>query len=389
MVDELMRDFAVSGAILGNLSAVYFYVYAGIQMPVGMALDRWGPRRVLAVAALVAGVGAALFAAAPNVGIAYLGRELIGGGCAFGLVGSMVLAANWFPPRRFALLSGLAMGFGFVGGISGQAPMALLVGAEGWRVGMGLLAAGALVLSLATWLITRDRPSDARPTEAPGEKPAEGAFAGLWRVARHPQTVVISIYASLISAPSLAFGGLWGVPYAMQAYGIDRPSAALAVSAILLGWAVGAPLWGWISDRTGRRKAPIVFAATLALASQLAVLYLPDLPLAWFRLLLFVNGATAASMSISYALVREHNASGNTGASLGLLNMCVVAGGALFQPLIGLLLDNAWDGRMIGGVRVYSPVAYADAFIVLPVLYALALLVALGVRETYCRPVET
>lgn len=189
MVDELMRDFAVTGAILGNLSAVYFYAYAAIQMPVGMALDRWGPRRVLSIAALVAGVGAGLFAWAPGVQVAYLGRALIGGGCAFGLVGSMVLAAAWFPPRRFALLSGLALGIGFVGGIGGQAPLAVLVEAQGWRASLGMLAAGALVLSAATWLVTRDRPPGRRRPRAKGRRTARhpsGAPCGTWRGGPRP-----------------------------------------------------------------------------------------------------------------------------------------------------------------------------------------------------------
>ena len=120
MVEHLMRDFAVSGAILGNLSAVYFYAYAALQMPVGMALDRWGPRKVMSIAVLGAGAGCLIFAAAPNVEVAYLGRLLIGAGAAFGLVGGLVLAGNWFPPHRFAMLSGLIMASGLMAASSAR-----------------------------------------------------------------------------------------------------------------------------------------------------------------------------------------------------------------------------------------------------------------------------
>ena len=183
MVEQLMRDFAVSGAVLGNLSACYFYSYVVMQMPVGIAVDRWGARRVLSVTVLVTGAGCVIFAYAPNLAMAYLGRTLIGAGGAFGFVGSMVLAGAWFPPHRFALFSGLSLAIGLLGGVSGQAPLALLVEREGWRASMLMLSAGALVLSLLIWLITRDRPPGTapQPSAKRGSRPA--ALTALWQVA--------------------------------------------------------------------------------------------------------------------------------------------------------------------------------------------------------------
>ena len=140
MVDPLMRDFAVSGAVLGNLSAFYFYAYASLQMPVGMALDRWGPRKVMSLGVLLAGVGCLIFASAPGVEVAYVGRTFIGAGAAFGLLGGMVLAGAWFSPRRFAMLSGLLMTTGLMGGIVGQAPMALAKVASGGELSRMSLA---------------------------------------------------------------------------------------------------------------------------------------------------------------------------------------------------------------------------------------------------------
>lgn len=387
MVEQLMRDFAVSGAVLGNLSACYFYSYVAMQMPVGVAVDRWGARRVLSLAVLVTGAGCVIFAYAPNLAMAYLGRTLIGAGAAFGFVGSMVLAGAWFPPRRFALFSGLSLAIGLLGGVSGQAPLALLVEREGWRASMLMLSAGALVLSALIWLITRDRPPGTTPP--PSAKPGgrSPAVAALWQVAKRPQTLVIALFTGLITSPALAFGGLWGVPYTMTAYGVSRPAAALAVSSILLGFVVGGPLWGWVSDRIALRKLPIVAAAAMCTATMAAVLYTPELSFDGFRLLLFANGFGGGAMSVGYALAREHNPQGGTGAALGLVNMVAVAGGAILQPVIGLLLDLRWDGTIAAGARLYSLEAYADAFVVLPVLYGLAVPVALFVRETRCRPV--
>jgi MFS family permease len=108
MVEELMREFAVGAGVLGNLSAAYFYGYAGMQIPVGLMLDRFGPRRLITIAALACAGGCVLFATGTTLATVTAGRFVIGAAAAFSLVGSMVVAGQWFSPARFALLSGAA-----------------------------------------------------------------------------------------------------------------------------------------------------------------------------------------------------------------------------------------------------------------------------------------
>lgn len=380
-VEPIMRDFGVGGVVVGNLSAVYFYAYAAMQIPAGLAADRWGPRRVLTLAVLVTGVGALIFAAAPGVELAYLGRLLIGGGAGFSFVGSLVIAGSWFAPRRFALLSGLTMAVGLIGGVIGQGPLAAVVEAEGWRAYTYGLAAVALVMAALTWLATRDRPG------AAGAAPRGSVLRALGRVARRPQTALIALLVLTTSGPLLVFGGLWGVPFTMLRYGVDKPTAGFTVALGLFGVAAGSPVWGWASDRIGLRK-PLILVGTLIAALSLGgALYLPGLPFDVYRVLMFLYGFGGSAMVVAYALCREHNADGATGAALGVVNTCAALSGALFQPVIGMVLDWRWDGTLQAGARVYSLGAYADAFLVLPALYVVAIGTALAVRETRCRPV--
>jgi len=383
MVDQLMREFSLGAAIVGNLAAVYLYAYALTQIPVGMALDRWGPRRVLTVAAAIAAAGCIIFATAGGLWSAYLGRLLIGLGAGFAFVGSMTLAAAWFSTRRFALLSGLGMMGGLLGGVGGQGPLAALVDGIGWRDSMLLLGAAGLILSFAILIVVRDRPAEAAKRTRP--ETLGSVFRALGRVARRRQTWFLSGVAGFSSAPILVFGALWGTPYTEKLYGLSRPEAAFVVSFILFGWAAGAPSWGWISDRIGRRRLPMVLGTTVGGLSCIVMVFV-TLPLPLFYAILVVNGFCGSCMAVSYAAAREHNAEGGTGAALGLINMAAVLGGAIFQPVVGLVLDWMWDGAMAGGVRVYSVEQFRYGLIVVPFAYACALACALCTRETHCMP---
>jgi len=233
----------------------------------------------------------------------------------------------------------------------------------------------------------RDAPQPWRPRAAAANEVS--VLRGLWAVVRRPQTLTIACVAGLLSSPMLAFGALWGVPYTMQAYGLGKSEAAAVMAPILFGFTAGAPSWGWLSDRIGRRKIPLLAGALTGLVAVGAAIYLPGLPLAVYSILLFFIGFGGACMAVCYAAAREHNAEGGTGAALGFVNMVSVLGGALFQPLIGWLLDLQWDGTQAAGARVYDAKAYRNAFLVLPGVCVLALVLATRVRETWCRPLAT
>jgi MFS family permease len=383
MVPNLMAEFEVNAATLGSVSAFYFYAYAGLQMPVGLMLDRWGARRMMTAAALLTALGGVLFAMAGGVGAANLGRFLIGAGSSFTWIGCLTVAAAWFPPRRFALATGLSTLAGMIGAIAGQAPLAALVAATGWRAAMLGIGLVALALAGALWLVVRDRPrAPAAPRTAPS---LASLFAGLRDVATDGQLWVAAFAGCMMSTPVLVFAGLWGVPYLRAAYGLSAPSAALYASLMMVGWAVGGPAFGWLSDRTGRRRGPMIAGAAGLLATTLAVFYLPGLPVGGAAVLLFLNGVMAGSMVLVFAVIRERWRAGQVGAAFGLVNTVIMGSGAVFQPLVGFLLDLNWDGAMAGGARVYSRAAFDLAFATLPAVALAGLLSMLLIREP--RPV--
>jgi MFS family permease len=377
MIDELMRDFAVGAAAIGNLSAFYFYGYAGMQIPVGLLIDRFGPRRLMTLAAAGCAAGCVLFALAPSLAGLSLGRFAIGATAAFSLVGAMAVAGQWFPPARFALLSGFAMMLGMAGGVFGQAPLRLLVDAVDWRPASLVLGLGGALLALAAFATVRDR--------ARGAGDGRQLLAGLAQVMRNRQTWLIAIAGLGTAGPLLGFAGLWGVPYLTTTQGLDRAAAAGVTSMMFIGWGAGAPMMGWLSDRIGRRKLPFVAGLVLCTGAMAALAWLPGLPLWAVTALCFLCGAGGSGQILGFAAVRELNPPALAATAIGVVNCLMTAAGALYQPLLGFLLDLAWTGEMAGGARVYSVAAYGTAFGALVAGTALATLCTAMLRETWCR----
>jgi len=385
MYTELMRDFEATGAVLGTLSALYFYPYVALQLPLGALLDTFGARRLITGSLVFAAIGSALLATATSLPVAYAGRFLIGAGSAAGFIGSLALAGRWFPANRFAMLAGFAMFFAMMSGMAGQAPLAWLVQAVGWRATIAGAAIFALVLGLAVFAIVRDAP----PGETLKAKaaPEDGSFgAGLAAALLNREVWQISVAAMASSGPMLAFGGLWGVPYLVEAYGLSKPQAAFYTSTLLFGWAIGGPVLGWLSDRVGLRKLPILLSLGVLCLCTGALVFLPVLPLGVLVAVIALMGFVGSCMVNGYALAREVTQPAIHGATNGIVNGMTVASGAVLQPVIGWLLDRSWDGTLVDGVRHYSVENFQNAFVSLFLWTLVGFLVSLTLRESRCKP---
>ncbi|MBT5811166.1 MAG: MFS transporter [Rhodospirillaceae bacterium] len=373
MVDDLMREFAVGAAIVGNLSAVYLYIYAGLQIPVGLFIDRYGLNYLIAGACAVTGLGAVVFAFAETVSMAYLGRFLIGAGAAFSFVGALNMAARWFP-NRFAVLGGWAQMLGSAGGFAGQAPLGLAIATFGWRsTNIGLGVAGLILAVLL--LVTVRNPVQVRRANS------VSTWSGLKIVASNKQTWLASIGAGGLTGTLLAFGGLWGVPFMMTARGLTKPEAAGLVSVCFIGWAVAAPLLGWISDRIGKRRPLVILGTSIATITTAVLILWPEMPKLALVVVLAAQGGFSASMILCFAVAKESNGPELSGASLGLINTFAVGGGAVLQPLVGLVLDSRWDGSMVDGARVYGLDDYRTGLFILPICCAVSLSAAILMKE--------
>lgn len=386
MTDQLMAEFAIGGAALGNLSAFYFYAYVAMQIPTGVMADRWGPRRVLAVGSGIAALGSLLFAFAPSFGWAGFGRLLVGASVAVAFVSTLKLASHWFPPQKYALASGMALFFGVTGGVMAGVPLRLLVESFGWRMVMGSAGAFAALLCIAIWLLVRDDPAERDFTSYHQGSAGHHApiLTGLVETLSYRNTWLLMLAPIGFSGAVLTFGGLWGVPWLRQVHGLDPKAAAAVTSTLLAAWALGGPLLGSWSQRLGRRKPLYLASGAVACAGWAAVIFLP-LPL-WLMIpLLVVIGFASGNIIIGFAWTKESLPLRLMGTASGVVNMGPLLGGVLLQPGVGWLLDRRWGGALENGVRLYDPAAWQHGFTLMFATVAIALALMPFARETHCR----
>ena len=340
----------------------------------GLIVDRFGTRRPLVLAILVAGLGTLAFSWAHHSGDAQIARLVMGAGSAFSFIGCLKLVEEWFPPSRFSTLAGMTNTAGMLGAASG-APVAVLVNLIGWREAVAWMGKAELILAVLVLSVVRDRADTAGPAAS---APRAGGMSGLLV---NPQVWINAVYATGICLIFVAFGGLWGASYIQKVYDLSAVAAAGIGSILFLGGIAGSLFFGWYSDYLGRRKLPMVLAGAGALGTMACLLYLPGLPLAGFKLGLFLAGFFCSANIISYAVARDLYPR-LAGFSIGFLSTCYYAGSAASQPLVGMLLERNSMRHGVAGLASLTAGDYRFALSPLVGFLLVALVASLMIKET-------
>ncbi len=390
LVQELTREFALTGAALGNLSAFYFYSYVAMQIPTGLIADRWGPRKLLTAGAVLTAAGTLVFALAPTAYVANAGRLAIGAAAGVAFVAMLKLASHWMPPRRFALASGVALFVGVMGATLAGAPLRLLVDAMGWRNVMVASAVVTALVAAAIWLVARDDPSergyDSYFPRGVGGANGGSVWADLKAVLAFRNTVLLFVIPGAFSGIILMFAGLWGVPFLTTHYGYTTAEAASLCSLLLISWSVSSIAYGPVSQRLGVRRMPYIAGLLVTMALWAAIVWVPGWSRPVLVALLVALGVAAGAFILNFAFAKESVPARLAGTVSGIANMGVMMGGLVMQPLVGWVLDRHWSGALTaGGARVYDFGAYQSAFSLLFAWGAVALVALALTRETHCK----
>lgn len=395
MAPELCSAFNIEAQGLGLLGGVYFYSYAGMQIPAGVLLDRLGPHRLITFATLICALSTLAFAHTDNFTMALIARFCIGFGSAFAAVGTMKFAANWFPAKRFALLTGLMVAIGMAGAIGGEQPLAKFINAVGWRASLTWLGLIGLLLAATIYFVGKDSPAGSTPINPDSKTLAaelKAVFISLKKVAKNQQLWLVATYGGLVFMATPVFCGLWGVPFLEANYGMPREEAAYYTSLIFVGWIVGSPSWGLISDYLNRRKPPMVIGTLGAFLFMSLMLYSPVQDPGFLKAYMFLFGLFSAGFLPAFSIAKEISCQKNCATALSFMNMMNMAGVALAQPLIGVVLDKLWVSAhqttttttltTVG--RHYPPEYYVYAVSILPLGLFIAICLLPFIKETYC-----
>ena len=389
---DLMQAFATSGAALGSLAAMYYYIYTAMQIPAGVLADTIGIRGAVTAGNLVAGIGSILFGLADSFEVASVGRFLVGLGVSVIFVSLMKSNSVWFSDRVYGRVSGVTLLIGNLGSVLAAGPLAALLGVLSWRTVFVVTGVVSLVLAgLSLWLV-RNRPEDAglpSVREMEGKAP-HAPRAHHWL--RELRQIILNrriwpgFFANFGLAGGLfAFAGLWGVPLLRDVFDLSRADASLYTTFTLLGLAFGALGAGWLSDHLGRRKPVLVGSALIYASGWLAMIFLPWGP-GWSGLVLFtLVGLTGAGFVVTYACAKEVTAPALSGMAISVVNTGLFLGAALMQPLFGWVLDLGWSGAVQEGVRVYAAADYRGGLWLMFAFAVIALLGTLRITETRCR----
>jgi MFS family permease len=370
MMPELSQAFGVTAMGVASLAGLFYYGYSPFSLVAGVALDRWGPRAIVPIGAAAMGIGALMFASG-SPSMAGVGRFVQGAGGVFALLGAVYLATTYFPPSRAATLIGATQMCGMAGGFAGQflvAP-AITAGLPWSRfwvyMGFAGLALGVLLLM--------SLPRTAAPQRA-GSWLGEAGHA-LATVFRNPQSIMCGLIAGFIFIPTTIFDMVWGVRYLQEGHGFDYGEAVMRSSMVPLGWIIGCPLLGFVSDRLGRRKPVILVSALVLLACLGWILFGPHERLPPY-LIGFVAGVSSGAAMIPYTVIKEANPANMGGTATGVINFLNFTLSALLGPLFSGRL-----GQVSAGAE-RNLEHYQSTFWPLLIGVAIAIVLTLLLRET-------
>ena len=399
---DMMSDLKAGAVLIGLLASGYFYPYALMQLPTGILSDSWGSRKTITLFFLIASIGSFILGLSSNISTAIFGRVLVGLGVSTLYVCALKILSQWYKGEEFATMTGFLIAIGGIGLLVSTVPLALLSNAVGWRMPFILTSVITLALALLIWFFVRNSPQEiGMPVvvEDSLQKDPEVPLLGMPAVVEESKSnqSKVPILKSVIKVLSLkyywpasiwmfctmaiylAFGGLWGGPYLMQIYQMTKVEASRVLSMIAVGMIIGSPLMGLLSDRIIKKRKIVVNVSSVILLVIMIFLYfwvstIPTIGL--YLICLGIGIFSVGSIAIGYALIKDLFPIEIAGTSVGVANFFPFLMGALYQPLMGYILEL--NGK-IG--ESYTAIGYQNAFLVLLISSIIACVASFFIKE--------
>lgn len=373
---DISRELSLSPADLGRLSGILFYVYAVAQLPLGPLIDRFGGRLVISCCGILTTIGGGLFAAATTIETAMIARILLGVGTASVLMATFTIFSHWFTKQEFSRVSGLMVAVGNIGNLLGTVPLALAVGAFGWRTSFVVIAVLQGVVTVIVYAFVRDRPV-VDTAAATNHRRAPWMFAAWKEIFSRRDFLLLGMLSFFWYGNYLAVQGLWGGPYLMEILHLPRTEAGSMLMYTSIGFIVGSLLVDTFTRKLfkshkktllcGQSFLLLLMSGFLGWGEHAQTALLP----AWF----FCIGIAVSSGVMIYPIIRNSFRLEITGTALTSLNFFVLMGAAITQHLMGIIIEELGKG---GSTAAH---AFHAAFLFPMIGLAIAILLYFPVKE--------
>jgi predicted MFS family arabinose efflux permease len=374
IITEIMSRFNITAAQYGILSAMYYAGYAGMQIPIAILLDKYGPRIILFICSALGALSSLIFLFTDNWYLALLARFAVGLGSAAGFLGVSKVISIWFSPKIYGRMISITFSLGLIGAVYGGRPVSSMISIFGWEsVTFYVGLAGVAIAIFALLFISQPKNS----TDTQNNNMTQKLSLLLSN-----KTIILLSLASLLLVGTLeGFADVWGVSYLEKAYNINKITAATIISFIFIGMIIGAPAITFVAEKL---KSYHILAAICGIAMAVILYAITSLhehitPNMLYFLMFFIGVFCCYQvlvLTIGFTSV-ESNLTGITIAFLNCINMI---GGSVFHSIIGNALDYFWQGQVINNVRVYDVTSYNKALIIIPISAIIGSIIFLIVR---------
>jgi predicted MFS family arabinose efflux permease len=353
-----MTQFSVDASSYGLFVSCYYYGYSGMQIPIAVALDKYGPRLILTLCALLCCIGMYISINGDTWGLVLFGRFIIGVGSAGGWLSTSKVISQRFASKHYTRVVGFSFSIGLVGLVYGGRPTSELVQAIGWKPVGNILSIVALGIAVMAFLILRNKKSD----DVVAEKLK---IKDIINIIKSPKLIALAI-ANLLMVGSLeGLSDVWGVNYLVAGYGMEKSSAAQIISFIAIGMIFGGPILAFFSQYIG--EYIMIFIAGLVMALCIILLLYSPMPLNDFMLssICFVIGIMCCYQLLVFSIGSKISSKQTLSLTIAFLNCINMLGGAFFHTLIGIGMDSFSQNTALSGI--YSVDSYQIALLIIPI----------------------
>lgn len=361
-----MVKFLTDASGFGTFSGWYYIGYAAAHLPIGVLLDRFGPKWVMASCVLISVLGMVPLVASDTWIWAVLGRFLVGVGSSGAILGVFKIVRLYFPDEQFSRVLGLSVTMGLAGALYGSYPVGRLSVAFGWEeVLMGLFVGGVILAGVMVFMTPRTPQESAR---------GEGALLDdLGLVFTNKFVLITAFSAALMVGPLEGFADVWANSYLVHVYGYSPEAASFLPSLIFIGMGVGSPVLGFLAQRWHAYYG-VTLGCALGMALLFAVMLFVPLPFFATACFFFLIGMMSAYQVLALYMNSKNVDERLSGMVTALTNMIIMSFGYLFHMVISKVMVLFWDGQVVGCLPIYSAVSYVKGLSIIPVTLLLGFL---------------